>query len=416
MKSYKLLVCAGFLALCQGTSLGQTPTGPAAPISPAPLVSGPYSYQMAANGHSVVILKYKDDPSVRTLLVEKVGGFPVAEIGDSAFAGATFDHVEMNTSVLTKIGSSAFARCPNLTAVNTNARVLSLGAGAFWDCKKLTQLRVDFSGLKTLPPFVFAGCSSLVEIRQMDSLEVVGDSAFDGCSRLRWTGFPEFSEKLQLIGKNAYRGCASLNLLTIPAPVTRIGDGAFRDCTFLGPVVFSDSRYQLTSSKLVEIGAYAFSGCTYLGEAALPGSVKTIGAAAFRGTSLKTVIFPASLRSLGVESFGIPKFLTKIYFRGNAPEGRDPFLGCSSTAVAYYPVAAKGYPIPSSSKYPTYAVFPGKLTVSDRGTYVLSGHSKKFGVVAVKTTRSVNYTLGNVGGSPLVIQSVKVSGSSTYSA
>ena len=64
------------------------------------------------------------------------------------------------------------------------------------------------------------------------------------------------SESIEIIGNNAFENCENLKTVTIPNPVTNIGDSCFSYCT---------SLKEIYMSKSIEIiGNYAFEECENL--------------------------------------------------------------------------------------------------------------------------------------------------------
>ena len=57
--------------------------------------------------------------------------------------------------------------------------------------------------------------------------EIIGNSAFSGCSRLTSITIPP---SVTAIGDSVFRRCSSLTSITIPPSVTAIGDSVFHNC------------------------------------------------------------------------------------------------------------------------------------------------------------------------------------------
>ena len=102
----------------------------------------------------------------------------------------------------------------------------------------------------------------------------IGDEAFRGCSNLTSVTIPD---SVTTIGDVAFAWCSSLTSVTIPDSVTTIGDVAFRDCDSLTSVTIGDS--------VTTIGEMAFAYCSSLKNVTFGDSITEIGKMAFDGCS-----------------------------------------------------------------------------------------------------------------------------------
>ncbi len=101
--------------------------------------------------------------------------------------------------------------------------------------------------------------------------------AFKDCESLESITLPASLEK---IGSFAFRYCTSLKTITLPESVTVISKYMFEGCSALEEVKIS--------SKTVEIGDYAFANCKELLRIDIPNTVKVVGKYAFqKNTELK---------------------------------------------------------------------------------------------------------------------------------
>lgn len=94
------------------------------------------------------------------------------------------------------------------------------------------------------------GYTSLKRVVLPDTLETIGNQAFDECNGLTKINIPD---SVTSIGNYAFYKCSGLTSITIPNRVTRIGDYAFENCSGLTSINIPNS--------VTNIGTDAFYGC-----------------------------------------------------------------------------------------------------------------------------------------------------------
>ena len=103
-------------------------------------------------------------------------------------------------------------------------------------------------------------------------------------------------KNITVIGNNCFRECNALERVTIHSGVTRIEEGAFRDCVVLHSIVIPDS--------VVSIGDYCFYGCTSLESIKLSYSLKKLGVCVFGCcTNLEYLYLPDSIMEIDNSCF-----------------------------------------------------------------------------------------------------------------
>jgi len=146
----------------------------------------------------------------------------------------------------------------------------------------------------------FEDCYLLEDITLPNSLVKVGDSAFNGCNKLKYNHADDVYE-LNYLGnsENPYLYLAGANDIeiittTIDANCKIIGSYAFYNCDQLGGVDIPDG--------VLSIGSYAFAECDSLGKITIPNSIVHVGDNVFAGSSSLSYTTTGGLRYLGNSS------------------------------------------------------------------------------------------------------------------
>lgn len=147
---------------------------------------------------------------------------------------------------------------------------------------------------------LFYGDEVLTSINLPDSVEYIGDMAFEDCINLKKISLPK---SLYTLCDETFLGCESLESVEL-SEVVNIGVSAFAHCTSLKSIVIPESVNQ-------SIGDSAFLNCTSLEKVTINGDVQLIGAAAFLNCeNLKSVNIPKSVGYIGADAFEFCKKLT----------------------------------------------------------------------------------------------------------
>ena len=165
------------------------------------------------------------------------------------------------------------------------------------------------------------GCKSLQSVTIPNSVKKIGDDAFNSCKSLQSVTIPN---SVKSIGDEAFSWCQSLQRITIPNSVTSIGDYAFSSCESLQSVTILNS--------VTKIGDFAFDSCESLQSVTIPNSVTSIGDDAFRRClSLQSITIPSSVTYIGDEAFRCCKSLQRITIPNSVTSiGVEAFSGCES--------------------------------------------------------------------------------------
>lgn len=185
----------------------------------------------------------------------------------------------------------------------------------------------------------------------------LGDKAFGKCLKLATIALPN---GMLAIADGMFKDCTSLTKIVIPYTVATIGTEAFSGCTGLTELEFlpTPEGTDPVSLKILDAASYnksAFYNCKKLTEITFPERTTYLGAYAFGGaaggydssgyyesgyaTSLVTVKFPSTLKSIGKGAFSYATNLTTVEFAAGtiledsgstAAIGESAFEGCNA--------------------------------------------------------------------------------------
>lgn len=222
--------------------------------------------------------------------------YAVNLVGDNAFAGSELMTTLQLPASVVSFGSSCFSLCKALYSVSVDAEnpkfqsyrgiVYEKGnLSLFFAPRALSGTVELLEGIKEIPSSAFQYCT-LAAIAIPNSVEVIGDGAFNSCSELVDV---QFGTGLREIARDAFSQCRYLQILDFSeTQLESIGLAAFMDCVDLNIVYLSDC--------LVTIGRNAFRDCDLIG-ISLPATLKTIDENAFLGCErMTTVINNSSLK------------------------------------------------------------------------------------------------------------------------
>ena len=199
----------------------------------------------------------------------------------------------------------------------------------------------------------FMNCTNLLSIRYTDSLETIGDSAFEGCTSLSYFGRVTWNMggHIKSIGKRGFFGCSELPCINIGDSIEKIDVQTFEGCTSLTEVMIYPNLSRIDSrafagctslttifimgieeKKLEIIESEAFLGCSSLESFKIPYSVKGMGVGAFKNcTGLKTVELSLKMTYLNPETFMGCTSLSQVLNTDNLTLlGGSVFEGCTN--------------------------------------------------------------------------------------
>ena len=156
--------------------------------------------------------------------------YDVVSIGYAAFQGCRKVTEIKIPSTVREIGEFAFENCSKLEIINIPDSVRMIGRCTFSGCSGLKKV---IYGSVIVPEKTFYGCSSLTEVKLLDSVKFIGEEAFESCTSLVSIDLPYLVEE---IGKRSFRGCTSLSNINFPLSLRKIGANAFQGCINLKKV------------------------------------------------------------------------------------------------------------------------------------------------------------------------------------
>ena len=263
------------------------------------------TYQEYVNGqyrYYAQITSGADKYSGNLTVPDKLGGYQVRKIGDSAFSG-----------------------CSGLTGITLPSGIVRIEYSAFNGCSGL--LNVSLPGTLTyIGSCAFDGCFGLASVAIPDSVTSMGSQAFYNCSALQSV---TLSRNLTSIPSYCFYGCSSLQSIELPAGINSVEYQAFYDCTALADVVLPNG--------LTSIGNYAFYNCDSLTQVSLPDGLTSIGSYAFYYCHPAEIILPASVTAVGSYAFGGGDDCTsrRVVLLGAPPSGIANSGLLSSSNVSY---------------------------------------------------------------------------------
>jgi serine/threonine protein kinase len=201
--------------------------------------------------------------------------------------------------------------------------------------------------------------SAVVTVSLPESLTVIGDHAFEGCTELLSVNFPR---NLRSIGERAFYRCSKLSYASIPAGVSVVGRGAFSACGLpaievqegnayfrsVDGVLFSGDGTELicypgeksgihytVPEGVTAIGDYAFSMSARLSSVSLPDTLTGIGEKSFEMCqALNGVKLPESLETIGELAFYNCVSLSSVTIPAGVVEiGNGAFSACGLSAI-----------------------------------------------------------------------------------
>lgn len=192
------------------------------------------------------------------------GDYPIvfSSVGDECFGNDDSSKKCLSTLYIGRNIQYNTSRYPfysqqKLTNVTFSDKVTSIPEGLFYNCRGLVSITLP-SSLKSIGNSAFSYCTSLRSVNNFETnsyLKSVPYYLFNGCSSLSKAYIPK---NATFIDDHAFYACSSIESLYLPASIDTIGSNAFNGCTSLSYVKIEDSEKDLT---IYNLGSGDFEGC-----------------------------------------------------------------------------------------------------------------------------------------------------------
>ena len=168
------------------------------------------------------------------IIPEKINGFTVTAIADSAFANKGVRSVSIPGTV-TSVGKYAFENCKQLESIEIPSSVTEIGDYTFRNCELLKNV-VFNANVEKIPFSAFSDCVSLETITLSESVESIAAYAFQNCQTVK--SFP--FENIKEISTGSFQN-SGLQEIVFSDLITTIPMQAFMGCESLSRVVFNEN-------------------------------------------------------------------------------------------------------------------------------------------------------------------------------
>lgn len=370
----------------------------------------------------------------------------ITSIGSSAFSDCYYlETVTFNGN--TELDSSIFSGCRSLRQVTLPNSITTIPGSIFKDCNSLASIDIP-SGVTSIESNAFSGCTALANITLSDNITNLGDKCFNGCIKLPYNKYgngiylgdstnpykffiePEVGKSeitihedtkvfvghsftssviekvivpstIQSMPKGLFYKCDNLTELEIPFT----GDGS--SIVYFNYLFDSNNNNIPSTLKKVtinsgeRIGQYAFQNVTNIETVVLANTITSISTYAFKGSGIKNIVIPASLKNIYQEAFsGCTKLesidLSLMDITSEGTLGNQVFYGCTELASATLPVGIKTIPANLFSGCTSLSSITIPNTVTSIGAYAFY----KCGLTEINIPTSVttlgNYSFGNM--------------------
>ncbi|MBQ4527374.1 MAG: leucine-rich repeat protein [Clostridia bacterium] len=294
-----------------------------------------------------------------------IGDFPSSMSAPWYYVSSAITQLVIEEGI-TGIGRENFATFRRLESVSFPQSLATIGEYAFSGCSSIKKITLP-EGLATIAPYAFYSCKSLKEfhipsttyyvdpwaIQELESLEKFSVAQGNTVYYADECGVLFTSDKTKLI---QYPTSCKITAYIIPQSVTAFDERAFSNTKYLEEVSFDstsvvetidNSLFSNSSIKkivlpngLKTIGNHAFFRCENLENIENTESIESIGAWSFAGTAIDFPVLPSGLKTIGEYAFSDCNDITDFKLpEGVAEVGAGAVSNCSDLESIYIPAS-----------------------------------------------------------------------------
>ncbi len=229
---------------------------------------GSYTYSISNGEATIVKYKGNNTTSDELIIPSTLGGYPVTEIGQSAFKGGSLSSsVLVVPGSIKKIGAHAFENSCVETLI-LNEGVIEIDDCAF-KYSSLTTIKIPKSlSIINWQAFQFCRIDKVYIADIKAWCEITRDGSYNGNNPLSYGKSAQLylnnilitelkiPEGVTSIRTDAFNGCKDIKSVVLPSSVTYISNNAFRECTGISDVWYTGGENERGNIKIGDENTY----------------------------------------------------------------------------------------------------------------------------------------------------------------